>query len=47
MIGEGDFDATLAHDCLHLFHWAPAATVALTREEKAFVAASIDLISSG
>ena len=42
MIGEGDFDATLAYDCLHLFHWPPSVTAGLSREEKAFITASIE-----
>ncbi|MDR0293826.1 MAG: hypothetical protein LBH95_06715 [Oscillospiraceae bacterium] len=41
MIGEGDFDATLAYDCLHLFHWPPSVTLRLSREEKAFVCAAV------
>lgn len=42
MIGEGDFDATLAYDCLHLFQWPPSRTLAMSREEKAFVSACIE-----
>ena len=36
-------DATIAYYCLHKFHWKPTMLLSMTREEKAFIMASIQI----
>ncbi|HBH3626619.1 TPA: hypothetical protein KSK17_003399 [Clostridioides difficile] len=40
---EGDYDSNVAHYCLHKFKWKPHEYMDLPVDEKAFVAASIDI----
>ncbi|HBH0645701.1 TPA: hypothetical protein KR441_003673 [Clostridioides difficile] len=40
---EGDYDSNIAHYCLHKFKWKPHEYMDLPVDEKAFVAASIDI----
>lgn len=40
---EGDGEANYAHYALHKFHLLPGQLMALPREERAFIYASIDL----
>lgn len=42
---EGDSEANLAYYCLHKFHWKPTILLSMTREEKAFILASIQVRS--
>lgn len=37
----------IAHYCLHKFHWRPTEVLTLSIEEKAFVAASIQIKVDG
>ncbi|EGT3690184.1 hypothetical protein ERM67_17410 [Clostridioides difficile] len=39
----GDYDASVAHYCLHKFKWKPHEYTDLPDYERAFVAASIDI----
>ena len=38
---EGDSDTFIAYYALHKFHWKPTMLLDMTREEKAFIIASI------
>ena len=43
LISEGDGEAHYAYYCLHKFHWKPTVLLTLSREEKAFILACIQL----
>ena len=40
---ENDSDSFLGYYCLHKFHWKPTILLNMTREEKAFILASIQI----
>ena len=40
---ENDSDSFLGYYCLHKFHWKPTDLLNMSREEKAFVLAAIEI----
>lgn len=40
---ENDSDSFIAYYALHKFHWKPTMLLNMTREEKAFILASIQI----
>lgn len=40
---ESDSDSFLGYYCLHKFHWKPTTLLHMTREEKAFILAAIQI----
>ena len=40
---ENDSDSFLGYYCLHKFHWKPTMLQSMTREEKAFILAAIQI----
>jgi hypothetical protein len=42
-MNEGDSDSFIAYYALHKFHWKPTMLLNMSREEKAFILAAIQI----